>query len=387
MQRRGAGARVSPVDLPVMPPVQPMLAKSVAGIPDPAKVGGLSFEPKWDGFRCIVFKDGDEVELTSRNTKPLTRYFPEVVAAVREQLPDRCVLDGELFVALPTGDGGDRLEFETLQERIHPAKSRVDMLAEKTPAGFVAFDLLALGDTSYADRPFAERRAAMEEALGGLTGPCYLTRTTTDPAVAEDWFHHFEGAGLDGVVAKPLDATYQQNARTMLKIKHERTADVVVAGYREHKTSTPERPLLGSLLLGLYADGKLQHIGVSASFTEKRRAELIAELQPLVCPIAEHPWGEWEEWAIANPDRVPGTQSRWSAGKDLSFTPLRPKLVLEVKYDHMEGRRFRHTAHFKRWRPDRDPESCGYEQLEEPISYDLARILGVNEQPGGDRDE
>lgn len=375
-----------------MPPVQPMLAKAVKGIPDPAKVGGLSFEPKWDGFRCLVFKDGDEVELTSRNTKPLTRYFPEVVAAVREQLPPRCVLDGELFVALPTEDGGDRLEFETLQERIHPAKSRVDMLAEKTPAGFVAFDLLALADTSYVDRPFAERRAAMEEALGHLTGPCYLTRTTTDAAVAEDWFTHFEGAGLDGVVAKPLDATYKQNARTMLKIKHERTADVVVAGYREHKTSTPERPLLGSLLLGLYADSQeggrvLQHVGVSASFTEKRRAELIAELQPLVCPIAEHPWGEWEEWAIANPDRVPGTQSRWSAGKDLSFTPLRPDLVLEVKYDHMEGRRFRHTAQFKRWRPDRDPESCGYEQLEEPVSYDLARILGVNELPGGNGDE
>ncbi|HEU4811576.1 MAG TPA: ATP-dependent DNA ligase [Nocardioides sp.] len=360
------------MDLPVMPPVQPMLAKSVTGIPDPDKHGGLSFEPKWDGFRCIVFKDGDEVELTSRNTKPLTRYFPEVVAAIREQLPERCVLDGELFVAV-----GDRLEFEVLQERIHPAKSRVDMLAEKTPAGFVAFDLLALGDESYLDRPFAERRAAMEEALAGLTGPCYLTRTTTDPALAEEWFTHFEGAGLDGVVAKPLGATYQQNARTMLKIKHERTADVVVAGYREHKTSTPERPLLGSLLLGLYAEGKLQHIGVSASFTEKRRAELIEQLQPLVCPIEEHPWGEWQEWAIANPDRVPGTQSRWSAGKDLSFTPLRPDLVIEVAYDHMEGRRFRHTAHFRRWRTDRDPESCGYEQLEEPVSYDLARILGV----------
>ncbi len=377
-----------PVDLPVMPPVQPMLAKSVKGIPDPAKVGALSFEPKWDGFRCLLFKDGDEVELTSRNTKPLTRYFPEVVAAARAQLPDRCVLDGELFVALPTGDGGERLEFETLQERIHPAKSRVDLLAERTPAGFVAFDLLALGDTAYVDRPFAERRAAMEEALAGLTGPCYLTRTTTDAAAeAEDWFTHFEGAGLDGVVAKPLDATYQQNARTMLKIKHERTADVVVAGYREHKTSTAERPLLGSLLLGLYDDGKLQHVGVSASFTEKRRAELIEELQPLVCPISEHPWGEWQEWAIANPDRVPGTQSRWSAGKDLSFTPLRPDLVLEVKYDHMEGRRFRHTAQFKRWRTDRDPESCGYEQLEEPVSYDLGKILGVNEMPGGNGDE
>ena len=359
-----------------MPPVQPMLAKAVKGVPDPAKHGGLSFEPKWDGFRCIVFRDGDEVELTSRNTKPLTRYFPEVVAAMREQLPERCVLDGELFVALPTGDGGARLEFETLQERIHPATSRVEMLAEKTPAGFVAFDLLALGDESYVDRPFAERRAAMEAALTGLTGPCHLTRTTTDPAQAERWFTEFEGAGLDGVVAKPLGATYQQNARTMLKIKHERTADVVVAGYREHKTSTPERPLLGSLLLGLYAEGKLQHIGVSASFTEKRRAELIEELQPLVVPISEHPWGEWEQWAIANPDRVPGTQSRWSAGKDLSFTPLRPDLVLEVKYDHMEGRRFRHTAQFKRWRPDRDPESCGYEQLEEPVGYDLAEVLG-----------
>jgi ATP-dependent DNA ligase len=364
---------VTHVDLPVMPPVRPMLAKSVKGIPDPDQFGGLSFEPKWDGFRCIVFRDGDEVELTSRNTKPLTRYFPELVAAIREQLPERCVLDGELFVAI-----GDKLEFETLQERIHPAKSRVDMLSEKTPAGFVAFDLLALGDESYVDRPFAERRAALEQALDGLTGPCYLTRTTTDKDEAERWFTSFEGAGLDGVVAKPLTTSYAQNGRTMLKIKHERTADVVVAGYREHKTSTRERPLLGSLLLGLYADGKLQHIGVSASFTEKRRAELIEELQPLVCPIEEHPWGEWGDFgAIANPDRVPGTQSRWSAGKDLSFTPLRPERVVEVSYDHMEGRRFRHTAHFKRWRPDRDPESCGYDQLEEPVSYDLGSVLGA----------
>ncbi|MET1059088.1 MAG: ATP-dependent DNA ligase [Nocardioides sp.] len=364
------------MDLPVMPPVQPMLAKPVKGIPDPGKVGGLSFEPKWDGFRCLVFKDGDEVELASRNTKPLTRYFPEVVAAAREQLPERCVLDGELFVALG-GAGEARLEFETLQERIHPAKSRITMLAEKTPASYVAFDLLALGDESFVDRPFSERRAAMEEALADLDGPCHLTRTTTDPAVAEEWFTQFEGAGLDGVIAKPLDATYQQNARTMLKIKHSRTADVVLCGYREHKTSTPENPLLGSLLLGLYADGKLQHIGVSASFTAARRAELIAEVQPLVCPIEEHPWGEWAEWAIANPDRVPGTQSRWSQGKDLSFTPLRPERVLEVGYDHMEGRRFRHTAQFKRWRPDRDPESCGYEQLEEPSGYDLAKILSI----------
>jgi ATP-dependent DNA ligase len=252
-----------------------MLAKSVKGIPDPAKFGGLSFEPKWDGFRCIVFRDGDEVELTSRNTKPLTRYFPDLVEAVRRQLPERCVLDGEVFVAIE-----DRLEFEVLQERIHPAKSRVDMLSEKTPAGFVAFDLLALGDESYADRPFRERRAALE------------------------------------------------------------------------------------------------HVGVAASFTETRRAELIEELKPLVCPIEDHPWGHWSEFLTANPDRVPGTQSRWSQGKDLSFTPLRPERVLEVGYEHMEGRRFRHTAQFKRWRPDRDPESCGYGQLEEVASYDLGEVLG-----------
>jgi len=281
-------------------------------------------------------------------------------------------VDGELFVA-----SGDRLQFESLQERIHPADSRVRMLAETTPAGYVAFDLLALGDTSLMGEPFAVRRARLEEALANAVPPVHLTRTTTDPVEAEEWFAAFEGAGLDGVVAKPLRATYQPGGRTMLKIKHERTADVVVAGYRLHKTSTPERPLLGSLLLGLYAGGELQHVGVSASFTAKRRAELVDELAPLVCTdLSEHPWGGWTDGAIANPDRVPGTQSRWSAGKDLSFTPLRPDLVLEVGYDHMEGSRFRHTAQFKRWRPDRDPGSCGYEQLEEPVSYDLAEVLG-----------
>lgn len=360
-----------------MPPVRPMLAKSVKGVPDPGKHGGLSFEPKWDGFRCLLFKDGDEVELTSRNTKPLTRYFPEVVEAAREQLPARCVLDGELFVALPREGGGRELEFEVLQERIHPAASRITTLSERTPAEYVAFDLLALGTTSYVDRPFSERRAALEEAWSGVPeGRCHLTRTTTDPEEAQRWFEQFEGAGLDGVVAKPLGAAYEENARTMLKIKHERTADVVLCGYREHKTSSPDRPLLGSMLLGLHdAAGTLQHVGVSASFTEARRAELWQELQPLVCPIDEHPWGAWQEWAIANPDRVPGTQSRWSQGKDLSFTPLRPERVLEVKYDNMEGRRFRHTAHFKRWRPDRDPASCDYSQLEEVARYDLGDIL------------
>jgi ATP-dependent DNA ligase len=350
-----------------------MLAKSVKGIPDPGKHGGLVFEPKWDGFRCIVFRDGDEVELASRNTKPLTRYFPEVVEAVRRSLPERCVVDGEIFVSI-----GDRLEFEKLQERIHPADSRVRMLAETTPAGFVAFDLLAVGDESLVKQPFEERRQRLEKALGDAVPPVHLTRTTTDPTEATEWFSRFEGAGLDGVVAKPMGSPYQQGVRTMLKIKHERTADVVVAGYRLHKTSTPEKPLLGSLLLGLYDDqGRLQHIGVSASFTAARRAELVEELQPLVVgDLSEHPWGEWSDWAIANPDRVPGTQSRWSAGKDLSFVPLRPERVLEVGYDHMEGSRFRHTAQFKRWRPDRDPESCGYAQLEEPVSYDLAEVLG-----------
>ncbi len=368
-----------------MPPVMPMLAKSTPRVP---RDDGFSFEPKWDGFRCLVFKDGDEVELASRNTKPLTRYFPEVVEAVRAQLPQRCVLDGELFVALGDGEGGQRLEFEILQERIHPAASRITKLSVETPAGFVAFDLLALGDESYLERSFAERRAALEEALAGLSahpdGPCFLTRTTTDPDEAERWFHAFEGAGLDGVIAKPLAATYEPNKRTMLKIKHERTADVVLAGYREHKTSTPEKPLLGSLLLALYDGDTLQHVGVAGSFTAARRAELIAELQPLVCDISEHPWGEWAEWAVANPDRTPGTQSRWSRGKDLSFVPLRPERVLEVKYEHMEGRRFRHLAHFKRWREDRDPTSCDYSQLEEPAGYDLTRILST--ERGGSRD-
>jgi ATP-dependent DNA ligase len=356
-----------------MPPVKPMLAKAVKGVPDPAKYDGLAFEPKWDGFRCLVFKDGDEVELTSRNTKPLTRYFPELVAAAREQLPPRCVLDGEVFVAI-----GPKLEFEVLQQRIHPAASRIDKLAAETPAGYVAFDLLALDDEDYSPRPYAERRTALEAALVGLPtdGPFHLTRISTDADVAEQWFHQFEGAGLDGVIAKPMGAPYEPNKRTMLKIKHERTADVVVAGMREHKTSTPERPLLGSLLLGLYDDGELQHIGVAASFTEARRAELWQEMQPLVCTIEEHPWGRWQEFLVANPGRQPGTQSRWSQGKDLSFTPLRPERVLEVKYDAMEGRRFRHTSHFKRWRDDRDPTSCGYDQLDQPVRYDLAEVIG-----------
>jgi ATP-dependent DNA ligase len=351
-----------------------MLAKSISGIPGDdlvAKVGPLSFEPKWDGFRCILFKDGDEVELASRNTKPLTRYFPELVTAAQEQLPDKCVLDGEIFVAV-----GPRLQFETLQERIHPAASRIKLLSETTPASFVAFDALAIGDRNVMAEPFGERRAALAQALGALGGPCYLTSTTTDREQATRWFFQFEGAGLDGVIAKPLNSPYQPNKRAMFKIKHERTADCVVAGYREHKTSTAESPLIGSLLLGLYDEGKLHHVGVSASFPMAKRATLWQELQPLVCKLdADHPWGEWAEWAIANPDRVPGTQSRWSSGKDLGFTPLKPALVLEVAYDAMEGRRFRHTAQFRRWRTDRDPKTCTYDQLEQVVSYNLAEVL------------
>ncbi len=364
------------MDLPVMPPVLPMLAKSHKDVPDPAKHPhdqhpGLLFEPKWDGFRCLVFKDGDEVELASRNTKPLTRYFPDVVAALREQLPERVVLDGEIIVAI---DG--RLEFERLQDRVHPADSRVRMLAEATPASYVAFDLLAHDDEDLMSRPLAVRRELLEQALADVTDPLHVTAATPDREVALRWFEQFEGAGLDGVIAKPLAAAYKPNVRAMVKIKHERTADVVVAGYRLHKNSTPDKPLLGSLLLGLYdGDGNLRHVGVAASFTAARRAELIDELAELVADPGEHPWGEWQQ-ITASGERTQGTPSRWSAGKDLSFVALRPERVLEVAYDHMEGERFRHTAQFRRWRPDRDPHSCTYAQLDEPVGYDLADVLG-----------
>ncbi len=362
-----------------MPPVLPMLAKSVKDVPQPAKFPddahpGVLYEPKWDGFRCLVFKDGDDVELASRNTKSLTRYFPDVVDALRaDSVPDRCVLDGEIIVAV-----GDRLEFERLQDRIHPADSRVRMLAETTPADFVAFDVLALDDEDLTAQPLAVRRERLVGALAGAVPRVHVTAATTDPDEARRWFDQFEGAGLDGIVAKPLKGSYQPNARAMFKVKHDRTADVVVAGYRLHKTSTPERPLLGSLLLGLYDDeGNLRHIGVAASFTVARRAQLLDELQPLVCDDpADHPWGQWQE-ITASGERVQGAGSRWNAGKDLSFVPLRPDRVLEVGYDHMEGDRFRHTAKFKRWREDRDPRSCTYEQLEEPVSYDLADVLGT----------
>ncbi len=354
-----------------MPPLSPMLAKATKVLPSPETYdGGLLYEPKWDGFRCIVFRDGDEVELGSRNERPLTRYFPEIVAAVKQTLPQRCVVDGEVIIAL---DG--RLEFEQLLERIHPADSRVQKLAAETPASFIAFDLLALDDRSLMETSQGERRTLLEGVLSGMTAPIHLTPATTDQATAAEWFSSFEGAGLDGIVAKPRAAAYEPNKRTLMKVKHERTADVVLAGYRLHKTSSPETPLLGSLLLGLYdGSGRLQHVGVSAAFPAARRAELVKELAPLVIPPDEHPWAEWAA-AEASPGRMPGAQSRWNAGKDLSWVPLEPSLVAEVGYDHMQGTRFRHTTQFKRWRPDRTPQSCTYGQLEEPVSYALADIL------------
>ncbi len=353
------------MDLPVMPPVSPMLAKSVPEIPDLGHV-----EPKWDGFRTIVFRDGDEVVLGSRNEKPMTRYFPELVEAIQRNTPPRCVLDGEIVII-----AGEQLEFETLQQRIHPAASRISLLAEQTPASFIGFDLLAEGDDNLLARPFSERRQRLAAALADAEDPVFLTPATADLDTARSWFTRFEGAGLDGVVAKPLNGTYQPDKRAMFKIKHERTADCVVAGYRLHKTSTQALPLLGSLLLGLYDDGRLQHVGVSASFPTVRRATLIDELWPYESGVEDHPWGDWKEWAVANPDRVPGTQSRWSQGKDLSFTLLRPELVVEVAYDHMQGNRFRHTAQFRHWRPDRDPASCTYEQLEQPVDFRLSDVL------------
>ena len=350
-----------------------MLAKSRSDLPEGE---AWLFEPKWDGFRALIFRDGDEVEIGSRNERPLTRYFPELVAAVRANLPLRCVLDGEIVI--PAADGR-HLDFEALLQRIHPAASRVTLLAEQTPAHIVAFDLLALDDLDYTGRPFEDRRAALAGALATAGPPVHLTPATTDHALAQEWFRQFEGAGLDGIVAKALGGTYEPDKRVMFKIKHERTADCVVAGYRPHK-SGPDA--IGSLLLGLYTDsGDLASVGVIGAFPMARRKELYAELQPLVTTFEGHPWnwGQHEGAAIREGARNPrdGETSRWNAGKDLSFVPLRPERVVEIRYDHMEGRRFRHTAQFARWRPDRDPRSCTYAQLEEPISYDLAAVLAA----------
>ncbi|GGQ56855.1 ATP-dependent DNA ligase [Couchioplanes azureus] len=352
------------MDLPVNPPVKPMLAKPVAAIPP-----GQLYEPKWDGFRSIIFRDGDEVEIGSRNEKPMTRYFPEVVEAVLANFPERSVIDGEIVVA---DTERNTLDFEALQQRIHPAASRVKLLSEQTPAGFVAFDLLALGDEDLTTRPFAERRARLEECLAGAKPPVYVTPATDDLETARRWFAEFEGAGLDGLIAKGKELGYEPDKRVMTKIKHKRTADCVVAGYRLHKSGDNR---IGSLLLGLYDDRDvLVSVGVIGSFPMSVREELFAELQHLVTTFEGHPWN----WAAhESGERTPRKNevSRWNNGKDLSFVPLRPERVVEVRYDYMEGLRFRHTAQFERWRPDRQPHTCTYEQLERPVRFNLADVL------------
>lgn len=352
-----------------MPPVRPMLAKAVHDLPD-APPGTMLFEPKWDGFRCIVFRDGDEVELGSRNERPLTRYFPELVGPLLDQLPREAVVDGELVIAADHG-----LDFDLLSQRIHPAESRINRLAAETPASFVAFDLLALGDRSLLGEPLAVRRRLLEEELGSLTTPLHLTPATTDPEVARDWFVRFEGAGFDGVMAKSLDGTYQPDKRAQLKVKHDRTADCVVAGYRTHKSGDG----IGSLLLGLYdAGGTLHHVGVATSFTAKKRKELLDEVADLTDGAAEgHPWREWYdlEAQASSAGRLPGAPSRWNAKKDLSWEPLRPERVIEVGYGHLQGDRFRHATRMVRWRPDKKPEQCTYDQLESVAPQELAEIF------------
>ncbi|MET0725337.1 MAG: ATP-dependent DNA ligase [Leifsonia sp.] len=343
-------------------PVSPMLAKAIDRVPDQDSVaGGLSYEPKWDGFRAIVYVDGDGgVEIGSRGSKMLTRYFPELVAAFTRLLPSGSVLDGEIVVRAGSA-GAERLDWESLSQRIHPADSRVQKLAVETPAMFIAFDLLELGGESLLDRPFSERRAALERMAESFEHPIGITRTTTDAELARDWLVEFEGAGLDGVVAKPLAAPYAPGKRIMLKIKHHRTADVVVLGYRVHKSGQG----VGSLLLGLYDDtGTLRNVGGSSAFSDARRLELVDELAPLVLRDDDGGTvtGETE-------------RSRFSSGKDVSFVRLEPSRVMEVRYDQMEGSRFRHTVQFARWRPDRDARSCTFEQLEIPAAYDLSRVL------------
>jgi len=359
---------------PIAPPVSPMLAKLARELPSSGgKLGDLLYEPKWDGFRAIVFRDGDDVEIGSRNEKPLNRYFPDLIEPLCANLPERCVVDGEVVIATEHG-----LDFDRLSLRIHPAESRVAMLAEETPAAFVAFDLLADADGDLRGAPFRERRARLEQELQKSKAPVFLTPATTDRDTASQWFERFEGAGLDGVIAKPLDGEYEEGKRTMLKVKHLRTADCVVGGFRFHKDGVG----VGSLLLGLYDDdGVLHHVGVASSFSASARIELLADLEPhRDGALDDHPWRGWAEAeadAEAVGQRRPGAQSRWNAGKDLSWEPLRLGLVAEVAYEHMQGDRFRHTARFQRWRPDREPASCTYEQLEVPVPMELHDIFGV----------
>ncbi|HKY07594.1 MAG TPA: ATP-dependent DNA ligase [Candidatus Binatia bacterium] len=358
------------MNLPVNPPVLPMLAKRVSELP---KGGAWIFEPKWDGFRALVFRDGDEILIQSRDEKPLNRYFPELLEVLRLQLPARCVLDGEIVVAK-----NGALDFDALQLRIHPAASRVKLLSRELPVSIVFFDLLSDGERDLRGMPFQERRRMLEALHSSSTPPIHLTPATGDSKKAADWFRRFEGAGLDGVVAKPVNGPYEPNKRVMLKVKHDRECDCVVAGFRWHKKKEP--PVVGSLLLGLYdGSGALQHVGVCASFTDKTRRHLVEFLSPYrQNALAAHPWKDWAEPPLADadaPQRMPGGQSRWSSGKDLSWEPLRPELVVEVAYDHMQGDRFRHTAQFRRWRTDKKPKDCTYDQLEVVPPEELSTIF------------
>jgi ATP-dependent DNA ligase len=357
------------VTLPFKPPIEPMLAKLTSGIPAGEN---FIFEPKWDGFRALVFRDGADVVIQSRDLKPLQRYFPELIEPLKKDLPERCVLDGEVVIA-----HGGALQFEALLQRIHPAASRIKMLSEQWPASYVAFDMLALGDEDLRQKPQKERRAKLEASLGKAQPPIYMTPATRDHALAEDWFNRFEGAGLDGVVAKDENLVYSPGKRTMIKIKHERTVDCAVAGFRWYKDM--KGVAVGSLLLGLYdAEEQLQHIGVTSSFTLERRKELLKELEPLrENAVKDHPWADWAAEQRDDGDRKPGMKSRWNAKKDLSWEPLRVERVCEVSFDHMQGRRFRHTSHFKRWRPDKRPTDCTYEQLDVTPPYEVAKIFGA----------
>ena len=353
--------------LPIVAPIAPMLAKLADVIPDGE---GWLYEPKWDGFRCIVFRDGDQIELASRNERPFTRYFPELIEPLLSQLPDRCVVDGEIVI--PDADDSG-LDFDALLQRIHPAESRVRRLAAETPASFVAFDLLALGDESLLDQPLRRRHEVLAEFMADVSSPVHMCPSTTDHATAEHWFVEFEGAGLDGVVAKRLDDLYTPDKRTLVKVKHVRTADCVVAGYRIHKDGKG----VGSLLLGLHDDdGRLHHVGVAASFTAKRRAELLVELAPLLENALEgHPWRDWAEAQAHAEGRLPGAQSRWNAGKDLSWVPIRPERVAEVTFGQLQSGRFRHGVKFLRWRDDRQPASCRYDQLDVATAVPFSDVV------------
>jgi ATP-dependent DNA ligase len=357
------------VDLPVNPPILPMLAKRVDDLPTGET---WIFEPKWDGFRALVFRDRDEIEIQSRDEKPLNRYFPELVETLQSQLPVRCVLDGEIVIAK---NGG--LDFEALQLRLHPAASRVKLLSKQIPASVVFFDLLSEGNRDLRGEPFEKRRQELEAVLASAAPPIHLTPATREPSVASDWFRRFEGAGLDGVIAKPISGIYEPNKRVMLKVKHERDCDCVVAGFRRYKK---EPTSVGSLLLGLFDDsGELQHVGVCASFSDEKRRELAEFLAPYrQDALSNHPWKLWAEHGPTNGEagqRMPGGQSRWSQGKDLSWEPLRPELVVEVAYEHMQGARFRHMAQFRRWRTDKKPGDCTYAQLEVVPPHELAAIF------------